>query len=203
MSKFSIFCLFAAAGLLAACSPAPAEPDAITKGEWTLDGAASQLSYVSIKAGEIAEVNAFKNLTGSVTSEGAASVTIDLASVSTGVDIRDERMREVFFDVANNPAAEVSAVLDPAPFETLSVGASSASTIEGTVTLKGAEAPFTANVTVTRVGADRVLAVTDAPVILQAGDFGLTDGLAELQELAGLPSISPAVPVTFSLTFER
>lgn len=188
---------------LAACSQTAADAPPVTGAEWTLDGAASELSYVTIKAGEIAEINSFESLTGAVGADGGASVTIDLASVSTGVDIRDERMRDIFFVVADNPSATVTAQIDPAAFETLAVGESMETMLDGTLALKGIEAPFQAAVTVTRAGPDRVLAVSDAPVIVEAGTFNLNDGLAQLQELAGLPSITPVVPVTFSLIFTR
>jgi polyisoprenoid-binding protein YceI len=188
---------------LGACSQAPAEPPALTQGAWTLDGEASQLSYVSIKLGEIAEVNSFETVSGSVSADGVAVIEIDLASVDTGVDIRNERMRDVFFVVADNPTATVTAQIDPAAFEALGVGASTLQMLDGTLSLKGIEAPFQTEVTVTRTGADRVLAVSNAPVIVEAGRFELTGGLAELQELANLDSITPVVPVTFSLTFER
>lgn len=193
----------AATFAIAACSGAPAEPAAVTEGAWSVDSEASELSYVSIKAGEIAEVNTFETVTGSISAEGAAEIAIDLSSVSTGVDIRDERMRDIFFAVADNPNATVTATIDPAAFETLSVGDSVSTELEGTLSLKGVKAPFATDVTVTRAGPDRVLAVSDAPVIVEAARFELTEGLAELQELAGLPSITPVVPVTFSLAFER
>ena len=188
---------------LAACSGAPAEPPALTGSAWTVDGEASELAYVTIKADEIAETNSFETISGGITAQGAATIEIDLASVSTGIDIRDERMREVFFVVADNPTATVTAQIDPAEFEALAVGDSAETTLDGTLSIKGIEAPFQTTVTVTRAGADRVIAVSDKPVIVEASRFELTDGLAQLQELAGLPSITPVVPVTFSLAFER
>ena len=188
---------------VAACSQAPDAPAALTTGAWTVDSDASELSYVSIKAGEIAEANTFETVNGSVSADGAASIEIDLASVNTGVDIRDERMRDVLFVVADNPTATVTAQIDPAGFETLGLGASTVQTLDGTVSIKGVEAPFRSEIRVTRVGVDRVLAVSNTPIILDADRFELTGGLAQLQELAGLPSISPVVPVTFALTFER
>ncbi|MEO1220170.1 MAG: YceI family protein [Pseudomonadota bacterium] len=190
-------------GSLAACSQAPADPPALTGNAWSVDSDASELSYVSVKAGEIAEANTFENVTGSVTAEGGATIEVDLSSVSTGVDIRDERMRDIFFVVANNPSATVTAQVDPAAFEALGVGESLDTTLDGTLSLAGVDAPFQAEVSVTRAGPDRVIAVTDKPVIIDAGRFELTDELAQLQELAGLPSITPAVPVSFSIAFER
>ncbi|MEP0392791.1 MAG: YceI family protein [Erythrobacter sp.] len=200
----STFTLTAAALLLlSACSQAPTEPPALTGTAWNVDASASELSYVSIKQGEIAEANTFESVSGSVTAEGAATIEIDLASVSTGVDIRDERMREIFFVVASNPKAIVTAQVDPAAFEAIGVGESTDTTLDGTLSLAGVEAPFQAEVSVTRAGPDRVIAVTDKPVILDAGRFELVDELGQLQELAGLSSITPVVPVTFSIAFER
>ena len=68
---------------------------------------------------------------------------------------------------------------------------------------KGVAAEAETEVLVTRVSADRVTVVPTAPVIISTDMFGLTDELGELRALAQLPSITPAVPVTFSLAFKR
>ena len=182
---------------------APATPEAtpLTEGAWTLDPAASRLAYVSIKAGEIAENNRFETLSGTVAADGTATLAIDLASVSTGVDIRNERMREIFFEVAGNPEAVVSARLDPAAFAGLAVGQSLTRPLAATLALKGIEQGIETEVLVTRVAEDRVTVVPTAPVIITTDMFELTDELGELRALAQLPSITPAVPVTFTLAF--
>jgi hypothetical protein len=41
------------------------------------------------------------------------------------------------------------------------------------------------------------------PILLNAKNFSLVAGVQKLQELAKLPSISNAVPVSFVLTFNR
>lgn len=197
---------------LAACAEQPAaeapqaaagQSQAVTEGTWTLDPAASRLAYVSIKAGEVAENNRFERLTGSVAGDGTANLVIDLASVDTGVDIRNERMREIFFGVADNPAATVTARLDPAAFAGLAVGQSLTRPLNASVSLKGATSDVETEVLVTRVAEDRVTVVPTAPVIVSTDMFGLTDELGELRALAQLPSITPAVPVTFALAFTR
>ncbi len=195
--------VFAAALTLTACAPGAPEAPSVDKGSWALNGDASRLSYVSVKADEIAETNEFKALSGSVSEAGEAVLEIDLASVSTGVDIRNERMREVFFEVANNPKAAITAAIDARSFASLKVGDNNIENVEGTLSMKGVEIDVEAEVDVTRTGPDRVTVVTTKPVIVAAESLELTDGLAQLQELANLPSITPVVPVTFSLTFER
>jgi polyisoprenoid-binding protein YceI len=206
------FACFAILGLgLAACSQAPTtegvsdSPEAAlaTEGEWKVDSAASHLSYVSLKAGEVAETNHFQRLGGTIGNDGAATITIDLASVSTGVEIRDERMRDIFFQVAENPTAVVTAQLDPAAFAALSIGQVIVQPFDATLALKGMEAPISTRVQVARVSENRVIATTTSPIIITTDMFGLTDELGELRALAQLPSISPAVPVTFTLAFTR
>jgi len=44
---------------------------------------------------------------------------------------------------------------------------------------------------------------TIKPIMLDAFDFGLSEGVTKLMEVAKLPSISTAVPVSFSLIFKR
>ena len=196
---------------LGACAEPAADtaPDAaseaapVTEGAWTLEPAASRLAYVSIKAGEIAESNAFEKLSGSVAADGTATLEIDLASVATGVDIRNERMRDIFFDVANNPKATVTAKLDSAAFAGLAVGQSLVRPLKATVALKGVEQEVETEVLVTRAADGRVTVVPTAPVIITTDMFELTDELGELRALAQLPSITPAVPVTFTLAFTR
>ena len=197
-------------GLTACAEPAADAPKdaateapSVTEGEWTLDAAGSRLSYVSIKAGEIAEANRFDRLSGSVAGDGTATLDIDLASVNTGVDIRNERMREIFFEVTGNPKASVTAKLDPAAFAGLAVGQSITRPMKATVSIKGVTSDVDTEVLVTRVSEGRVTVVPTAPVIISTDMFELTDELGELRALAQLPSITPAVPVTFSLAFTR
>ncbi|MBD2842962.1 YceI family protein [Erythrobacter rubeus] len=198
--------LLSAAGIvaLAGCAqPSEQAPSPLVDDEWTVDSSASNLSYVSVKSGEVLEVNEFTQLSGNVTPEGTATVEIDLSSVSTGVDIRDERMREVFFNVAQNPKATVTAQIDPAAFESLAVGESTVQPLSATLSLAGIERDIDTELRVTRAGADRVIATTTDPVIVYADAFGLGTGIDQLRELAGLDTITPAVPVTFSIAFER
>ena len=181
----------------------PTDAATVTDSAWNLDPAASRLGYVSIKAGEVAENNHFDTLRGTVAPDGTASLDIDLASVNTGVEIRNERMRDIFFAVADNPTATVTAKLDPKAFTGLTVGQSITRPLKANVTIKGASSDVETDVLVTRTAEDRVLVVPTAPVIISTDMFGLTDELGELRAVAQLPSITPAVPVTFTLVFTR
>jgi len=75
--------------------------------------------------------------------------------------------------------------------------------LDMTLELHGVAEQFDVDVTVTRIGANKVRVDTKGPLLIDAEDFGLEAGLAKLQELAGLESITPVVSATVALTFER
>lgn len=186
-----------------ACSAVPPDQPAApaATATWVLDPDQSRLSFVSVKAGEIAEVHHFTGLSGTVAADGAATVSIPLAAVETNIDIRNERMRDLLFDVATHPTASFATRIDLAPMQQLAIGEQLRMPLAGELSLHGMTAPIETQVVVTRSANDRVLVTTLDPVVVNAGSFGLMAGLAELQKLANLPSITPDVPVTFQLVF--
>lgn len=189
--------ILACLSLVAACS-AP-----VASGDWQLDTERSTLSFVSIKSGEIAEAHSFSGLSGSVTTDGRAELVIDLATVDTGIDIRNERMREHLFQTDRFATARVTTTLDLAALADLGVGERRSLTLPAVLDLHGMRLDLEADVTVTDIDGRQVLVESRAPVMVHVEDFGLAGGLATLQELAGLPSITPVSPVSFSLLFTR
>lgn len=163
-----------------------------------LDNSLSVLSFVSIKKGAVGEVHTIKNLSGSISAEGNINVVLDLASVNTKIDIRDERMRKHLFEVASNPKATVIAKVGD------KVSMAGVSLVEGEVSinLHGITKTVSASVAVINTG-DKVVISSTKPIIIKAADFGLEGGVAMLQKLAKLPSIATAVPVSFVLTFSN
>lgn len=170
---------------------------------WTVDPEASALNFFSLKNDEIAEQHAFTGLSGSVAADGTARIEISLASVASGIDIRDQRMRDMLFQVADWPLAEVSAQVDPAAFEALAPGQGALAEVTLTVETYGETAEYPASLAVTRLAQDRVAISTVSPILVSAGDFGYGDGVDSLREVAGLDAISPDVPVVFLLVLER
>ncbi|BDW99353.1 YceI family protein [Maricaulis maris] len=189
--------ILACLSLVAACS-AP-----VASGDWQLDTERSTLSFVSIKSGEIAEAHSFSGLSGSVTTDGRAELVIDLDTVETGIDIRNERMREHLFQADRFATARVTTTLDLAALADLGVGERRSLTLPAVLDLHGMRLDLEADVTVTDIDGRQVLVESRAPVMVHVEDFGLAGGLATLQELAGLPSITPVSPVSFSLLFTR
>ncbi|WP_448586081.1 YceI family protein [Thermaurantiacus sp.] len=196
--------LLAALGL-AACSPAPtaeqARPADVAGKAWALVPAESRLSFVSVKAGEVAEVHHFHELSGNVAADGTARIEIPLDSVETGIDIRDERMRKFLFETGLFPKATVTAAIDLAAFQDLGVGDQRRLPLSGELSLHGVTAPIEAQVAVTRTAPGKVLVATVDPIVVNAATFGMEKGVAELMKLANLNIIAPDAPVTFQLTF--
>lgn len=170
---------------------------------WVLDGEQSNLSFVSTKAINIAEVHKFAELSGGVSDDGKVDVTISLASVDTGIELRDDRMREMLFETEQYALAKVSASIDPQEIESLAAGESLQRTVEGVLELHGESKPLSMEIVVARAGDSRLLVMSARPVVVNAPEFKLAEGVEKLRAIAGLPSISTAVPVSFVLEFER
>jgi len=168
---------------------------------WKLDGEHSSLSFVSVKAVNVAEAHEFHDLSGSLADDGKADIAIGLASVDTNIELRDERMRAMLFETATFATADVSAMVDPDVIEDMEPGDSATMTIEASVSLHGETQTIPMDVIVVRTGDGHLLVCSARQVIVNASQFRLTEGIEKLRAVAGLDSISTAVPVSFVLSF--
>jgi hypothetical protein len=168
---------------------------------WYLDNESSRISFISTKAGSISEVHRFLTLHGKIDNGGKANLSVELESVSTGVPLRDQRLREQFFEIGKYPEAEVSAQLDLRPITDLAPGAQLELSLPLKVKLRDQEHEYRAELLATRLDDRRFQVVTLAPLVLQVEDFGLTAALDGLRKVAGLPGISLSVPVGAVLIF--
>jgi len=187
----SMTCLAAGAALLLA-GLASAET-------WTLDGASSKLAFGSIKKDLIGEVHSFDALTGTVDKTGAVSIEIDLNSVETLIDIRNERMREFVFK--NAPSATLTAQIDMDAMAAMEVGSTGVVDFDGVVSFLGTENEIYTELFVARLSETQVMVTTNDMVFLAVEDLGISAGIDKLQEIAELPSITRAAPVTVRLMF--
>lgn len=166
---------------------------------WTLDGDASRVAFGSVKKNTTGEVHSFGGVAGSVTAEGDVSIEIDLSSVETNIDIRNERMIEHVFK--NSPKAMLTAQIDMAEVNGLGVGDSTVFEADATLTLGGVEAELYADMFVLRLSENRVMVSTNDMVMLSMEDVELTGGIDKLMELAELPGITHVSPVTLRFVF--
>lgn len=169
--------------------------------DWELDSTGSSIHFVSIKNDSTAEVHNFGSLVGYIGDAGNAELTIDLGSVQTMIDIRNERMREMLFETVKFPSATIRAKVDPDVLAVAAEGGVLTAELPITLSLHGQEKALTVPVVIVGEGERRLRVFTAQPVLINAADFGLVDGIAALQKVAGLKSIATAVPVTLQLLF--
>jgi polyisoprenoid-binding protein YceI len=181
--------------LLTACGMARAD--------WELDNTSSSIHFVSVKNDSVGEVHSFASLVGFIGADGKATLSINLESVQTLIEIRDQRMRELLFETVKFPVATVSAQLDPSALALAAESGIVTTELPVTLSLHGKEKALTAAVVIVGDGSDRLVVFSAAPILVNAADFDLAAGVAALQNVAGLKAISTAVPVTLQLQFVK
>ena len=174
----------------------------VAQAHWSLDNDASSLSFVTVKAEHVAEAHTFDSLSGTIGDDGGVEISIELASVNTMIPIRNERMQEMLFETNLFPDATISGSINLDALTGMDAGSSVARQIDFELSLHGQSVALAADVQMTRTG-EGVIVSTLKPIIVMADSFALTAGVEMLREVAGLPSISRAVPVSFTVVFEE
>ena len=169
--------------------------------QWSLDNEASTLSFVTVKVEHVAEVHTFDRLNGSISTNGAVNIEIELASVNTLVPIRNERMQSMLFETNLFPTATIAGNVDITTFVGMSPGDYEKVALTFDLALRNQSKTYTTEVMVTRIDSGLMVS-TIKPIVVTADSFDLLSGVEALREVAGLPSISRATPVSFQLILE-
>ncbi|MEO0438237.1 MAG: YceI family protein [Pseudomonadota bacterium] len=167
---------------------------------WELDSERSSVQFLSVKNAMIAELHHFKSLTGGVNDEGAAQIVIDLDSVETLIPIRNERLRKMLFETIQFPAATLQVDV-PDTLTGLAAGETAQLALPVTVEFHGKSKSYDAQLQATKLADGSLEVSVLEPLVVYADDFELAEGILALKEIAGLTSISTAVPVTARLRF--
>jgi OOP family OmpA-OmpF porin len=170
-------------------------------GAWTLDPAQSTLTYQSVKKNTVVETNTIRNITGEISPEGDAKIVFDLNSVDTGVDLRNVRMRFLFFETFQYPTATVTAKINPADFTDLATRRRMVVPLTVTLDLHGVRKELPTKVAVTMVTDKLVSVASQAPVAVQVADFGLLPAIEKLERAANVTNIVPTASVSFDFIF--
>ncbi len=181
---------------------APAIAGSHGKAKWTLSSADSKVSFGSIKKGKAGEIHHFKKLSGAVSGDGTVSVAIDLSSVETFADIRNTRMVKFVFDAAH-PKAILKTKIDMAKLSAMKPGDTATVSVTGTLNLNGKSVPIETDMFIARLAADKMMVTTDEMIMLSMQAAGIDAGISKLMELAKLPSIARASPVTLRFVFTK
>ena len=118
------------------------------------------------------------------------------------IQIRNERMQEMLFETNLFPDATISGSINLDALTGMDAGTSVARQIDFELSLHGQNVALAADVQITRTG-EGVIVSTLKPIVVMADSFSLADGVEKLREVAGLPGISRAVPVSFTVVFEQ
>lgn len=171
--------------------------------DWILDSAASEISFLTVKKRTVPELNSFGGLQGVVNTKGNASISIPLDKVDTRIPVRDERMRNLLFETGKFSEATIHAQVNADKLQALEPGETALFETRITLTLRDVKHEENARLQVTALNGGRILVSTMEPVVINASNYQLLDGIERLREVAGLDAISPVVPVTVKLVFEE
>lgn len=169
---------------------------------WTSVGSESSVAFGSIKNDSNGEVHHFEEVSGTVSETGELVVKIELLSVNTQIDIRNERMIELLFP-AGQPEATLAGQVDMEALNALEVGATTLMDIQGTLSFGTVETTIDASMLVARLSDKRLLVTTADFIMLPTADIGIDAGVDQLMKLAGLSSITRVSPVSVRMVFTQ
>jgi polyisoprenoid-binding protein YceI len=186
-------------GWLAACQQNPnakEQPASMPFLNWQLNSDESAFSFLSTKNSNHTEEHTIRFASGQINDQGEMTLMLDLATVDTMIPIRDQRMRDILFEIENHPVATISSQLDQKMplLEAFSAGF--------TLDLHGVQKDMSAQVLIQSVG-EQLVVTNFEPVLVNGKDFGLDPAINQLTKIAGLRSINYEVLVDFKLVFEK
>jgi len=170
--------------------------------DWVLDKDQSILNFITTKNASKTEIQSFESMQGRIKGN-QATLSVDLSSVDTGIDIRDDRLRTLFFNIAKFPEATASLKIGSADIKAIKLGYSKEMELDAVIDLYGVKQTLAIVVQVTRLKEGKLLVFSKQPLIVNLKNFNLLEGLNKLRDIAKLQSINVAVPVTFSLLFTK
>lgn len=180
---------------------AAAQDSAFGEG-WRVDPTASNIFFQSIKNNAVVETSTFNAFSGAIDPTGAARIEIELNSIDTKIDLRNVRMRFLFFETFRFPKAALIAQIDPATLAGVVANGRDRMPLPVTVDLHGVKAELNFDVLVTQFAPNRVAVASAEPIFVSAKTFDLMEGVLKLEDAAKV-DILPAGSVSFDIVFER
>ncbi len=166
---------------------------------WLLNGTKSVLNFVSVKNTDVAETFTFGQLQGTVSNTGEAIMTIPLASIQTGIDLRNTRMQTMLFESNYLPSLHFTTQLDLAAIDAMAVGSTSTLNLTGKLILHGVVKPIAFDALVIKHGNSSVSFSPRKPILINSTDFDMNAGIEMLRLAVGVSNIGEKVPVYFKM----
>ena len=170
------------------------------KGQWTLDTKASILSFQTVKNNAVVENSKFASFTGTIDEKGLATLKVQLDSVDTTIDLRNVRMRFLFFETFNFPEATITTQLDPSRLEELRTNRQIPYKLKFEMELHGIKTVLESDTIVTLISDGRVGISSSVPVPIAVKLFGMEENVRKLEDAAKV-KILPSGSVSFNLVF--
>lgn len=196
---------------LTACAPGGSEnaqaAQQVPQEAAVWSAANSQIRFLSSKVnqekGSITEQSEFTTSAARLEKDGRFNMTVDLSSVKTNIDIRDQRLKDWVFEVVQFPEAKISGQLDAQAVNKLALGESLKLKQPLALEIHGQKLDIEADLLVQRNAADSISVATLSPVLLDVKQMDMVKGVGQLVEVMGLSSIVEQIPVSFSGEFKR
>lgn len=173
---------------------------AMSHAAWKLDAEASHLSFITTKQGNISEVQSFTGLQGSINNAMHARILIDSSSISTNIDIRNERIRSLLLDSNILPNIYLRSQLPESLINDMAAGSAVIYLLKGTVELHGIRKSIKNYVLITKTDS-RITVSSLKPIVINSEDYAMSSGIEALRIVAKLSSISTQIPVSFYLSY--
>jgi len=196
--------LTGAAIIIGACFVAQvaSAQDSPFSGSWMLDTKSSVLSFQTVKNNAVVENSKFASFTGQIDENGLAVVKVQLDSVDTTIDLRNVRMRFLFFETFDFPEATVTAQLDAAALADLKTKRHIPYKIRFTLEMHGIKSDFEVDAIVTLISDTRVSVSSSMPIPIAVKNFGMEENVRKLEDAAKV-KILPSGSVSFNFVFEN
>ena len=196
----------------AAADPAPQEAPAGESAtpSLVLDASGSTLAWTALKNGDASVKGNFTKISGGLSLTAAdlsattGSLIVDLSGVDSALELRDQRISEVFFGVAPDAAQQATVTLSKLSVDTaaLNAGESTGGTADLTMAFAGGSTTAQLPVTVTRSDANTWSFETGEGAAVSIEALGLSVPLAALIKLCAHKSVGDSVGISANLTFQ-
>ncbi len=169
---------------------------------WKLNKQNSSLTFITTKNVSKTELQSFQEIKGQI-KNNVATLTVDLNSVATGIEIRNKRIKDLFFETKLFPQASVKIKLSNNKIKKMEVGDVKNIELDAELNIHGVKQEVVVSAQVVFLKSNKLLVNSVKPLIVDLQNFKLLKGVNALREIAHLKSINTVVPVTFNLMFAQ
>ena len=170
---------------------------------------ASNIEVIAVKNGDAEVKGVFKEVSGKLGFGGtkdaptlSGTVEVTLGSYDSGLELRDERVHDLFFEVAQYAKAVLKLKNSgPVPSPRLPMGELTEVPMTGTLSMHGAEVPIETTLVLRRTSPVDLEVKTKEALTLSIAEFGMNGPLQALIKACAHQSVSDKVVVNTTVGF--